>query len=163
MSQGETMIGILIITGIVGGAIIFGLYFLLYIVAIQHSKEKVIDKSLVARLPLIVGIINSTISIILFAIILLPILISFFGKMFAMPEEFFNTARTIFSTGLSSFHTFPVFLICLFLPIPLSLGSIAISFLQMKKNYMTKKIFLRIFLLNAICIIIVIAIPCIVG
>lgn len=130
---------LLIVYYIVGGGVIFGLYYLLYILTIK-KKCSVQSTSLVVRMPLIISCIYILLVVVDALVTILLVL-----EYFSIP-----IGTTIDAIGSDAVGLYLV------LVVPISMGSIAISFLFYIKKLMTRNRFILIILMNIIGIILLV-------
>lgn len=113
-----------------GGTIALGVYYLLYILTFK-MKDSVQSTSFVVRTPLVIGCVN---------------IIGVSIGIYIMFDSFFILSNPLFICS---------YIYYLFLAIPLSIGSIAISFIAHTNNLISIKKLKFIVLMNIIGIILV--------
>lgn len=121
-----------LVSWILGGAVVFGIYHFLYKQILKH-KGSITNTLLIIKAPLFIGSSNVLLGIALFTLF-------YILSLGHSPSKLL----TIF---------FTILIIYILFVIPIFIGSIAISFVNYKKQLITIKNLILTVLMNIICIV----------
>lgn len=129
---------------VVGGGIVFGIYYLLYTLTVK-KKYDIKSRAFLVKVPLIIGFINL---VALLGCTPILIILAFGPVRLLIPDNsiFLFLVKEVLIIILACY---------LILAVPLSIGSIAVSFVFYKRKLIIKGILLSVVLRHSIYIVII--------